>query len=122
MKTNSDAIRLRIYISSTDKFRHTPLSETIIFAARRYGLAGATLLRGSMGYGSSTVVHMTKFWEITEKLPVIIEIIDNSDKIDQFLEVILPWFEKIPTGCLITSEKVRVVLSKPGRTKKFFNL
>jgi len=122
MENNTEAIRLRLYMSNTDKFRHSTLSETIIFAAKRYGLSGATTLRGSMGYGSSTVVHSSKFWEITEKMPVIVEIVDNSDKIDQFLDVILPWFQKIPTGCLITSEKVHIVLSKPGRMKKIFNL
>jgi hypothetical protein len=122
MENNTEAIRLRIYLSNTDKFRHSLLSETFVFAARRYGLSGATMIRGSMGYGSSTVVHTSKFWEITEKMPVIIEIVDEADKINRFLDVILPWFNKIPTGCLITSEKVQVVLSKSGRMKKFFNL
>ncbi|MBW6491746.1 MAG: DUF190 domain-containing protein [Lentimicrobium sp.] len=122
MENNSEAVRLRIYISNTDKFRHTLLSETLVFAARRYGLAGATVIKGGMGFGSSSVIHSSKFWEITEKLPVVVELVDEADKINRFLEIILPWFEKIPTGCLITSEKVFINLFKKGRGKKFFEL
>ncbi|MHC1774949.1 MAG: DUF190 domain-containing protein [Lentimicrobium sp.] len=120
MKNNSEAMRLRIYISNTDKFRHTLLSETLVFAAKRYGLAGATVTRGSMGFGSSSVVHSSKFWEITEKLPVVVEMVDETTKIEQFMNIIRPWFDKIPTGCLITAEKVQVVLFKQGLKKKFF--
>ena len=120
METNSEAIRLRIYISNTDKFRHTLLSETLVFAAKRYGLAGATVTKGCMGYGSSSVIHSAKFWEITEKLPVIVEMVDETIKIEQFVNIILPWFDKIPTGCLVTAEKVQVVLFKQGMKKKFF--
>lgn len=92
----------------------------IVFAARRYGLAGATVLKGIMGYGSSSVVHSMKFWEITEKLPVVIEIIDQADKIEAFKVKILPWLDKIRYGCLITSERVDVVLSKSGKKKSGF--
>ncbi len=122
MKDNSEAMRLRIYISNTDKFRHTLLSETLVYAAKRYGLAGATVIRGSMGFGSSSVVHSSKFWEITEKLPLVVEMVDETTKIEQFLNIIRPWFDKIPTGCLITTEKVHIVLFKKGRKNKFFNL
>jgi len=122
MESDQEAIRLRIYISNTDKFRHSLLSETLVFAARRYGLAGTTVIRGSMGYGSSSVVHTSKFWEITDKLPVVVELVDDAIKIDQFLKGIRPWFDKIPTGCMITSEKVKIVLFKQGVKKKFFEL
>jgi len=120
METNSKAKLLRIYISSTDKFRHSLLSETLVFAAKRYGIAGATVLRGTMGFGSSNVIHNLKLWEITEKLPVVVEIVDEAEKIDQYLATILPWFEKVPTGCMITAEDVDIVLYKKGVPKKFF--
>lgn len=120
MKIHGEARRLRIYISNTDKFKNNLLYEMIIFAARRYGLAGATVLKGIMGYGSSSVVHSLKFWEITEKLPVVIEIIDEQEKIEAFRTKVLPWLDKIRYGCLVTSEKVDIVLSKPGRQKKAF--
>ncbi|MDZ7605776.1 MAG: DUF190 domain-containing protein [Cyclobacteriaceae bacterium] len=120
MEIHGEARRLRIYISNTDKFKNNPLYEMIVFAARRYGLSGATVLKGMMGYGSSSVVHSMKFWEITEKLPVVIEIIDEAEKIETFKTKILPWLDKIRYGCLITSERVDIMLSKPGRKKSGF--
>lgn len=121
MEIKGEAKVLRIFISNTDKFKHNSLYEMIIFAAKRYGLAGATVLKGVMGYGSSSVIHSVKFWEITEKLPVVIEIVDEAEKIEKFTEKILPWFEKLKYGCMITVEKVNLVLYKQGSKKNFFN-
>jgi len=121
MDTNTEAKLLRIYISSTDKFKHRPLYDVIVFAAKRYGLNGATVLKGFMGYGSSSVVYSQKLWEITEKLPLVIEIVDEAAKIDGFLGILLPYFEKIPKGGLITLEKVTIILHKSGTKKSFFN-
>ncbi len=120
MNSNEEAVLLRIYISNTDKFRHTSLSDMLVYTAKRYGLPGATVLRGVMGYGSSNVIHNIHFWEITEKIPLVVEIVDSSSNIDKYLNIILPWFDKIPTGCLITTEKVNVILAKKGRAKGFF--
>jgi uncharacterized protein len=112
-----EAKRLRIYISSTDKFRHSPLYEVIVYAARRYGLKGATVFKGAMGYGSSSEIHSNKLWELTEKLPVVVEIIDEPQKIDRFFEIIKPYFEKIRKGCMISSENTTVIMHRTG-TKK----
>ncbi|MEI7421605.1 MAG: DUF190 domain-containing protein [Prolixibacteraceae bacterium] len=120
MENNAEARVLRIFVSSTDKFKSGLLYETIVFAAKRYGLSGATVLKGVMGFGSSSVIRSTRFWEITEKLPVVIEIVDQADKIEKFTQKILPWFDKISTGCLITSEKADIVLFKQGKTKRGF--
>jgi len=120
MEIHGEARRLRIYISNTDKFKNNLLFEMIVFAAKRYGLAGATVLKGIMGYGSSSVVHSMKFWEISEKLPVIVEIVDEAEKIEAFKTRILPWLDKIRYGCLVTSEKVDIVISKAGRRKTDF--
>ena len=108
---------LRIYISNTDKFRHTPLYEAIIFAAKRYELNGATAFRGEMGFGSSSMIHSRKFWDVTEKLPMVVEVIDEKQKIDLLLSKIIPWFEKLRYGCLIVVEDVQVILSKMGEKK-----
>ena len=121
MENQGEAKILRIYISNTDKLKHTPLYEVIVFAARRYGLAGATVLKGTMGYGSSNVIRSVKFWEITEKLPIVIEIVDDAEKIEKFTEKILPWFDKLRYGCLITVEDVKVLLFKQGTKKGLFN-
>ncbi|BEG99175.1 DUF190 domain-containing protein [Bacteroides sedimenti] len=118
MKSNGEAKILRIYTSNTDKFKHSLLYETIVFAAKRYGLAGATVTKGIMGFGSSSIIRSVKFWEITDKLPIVVEMIDESEKIDFFVEKILPWFDYLPTGCLITVEKTTVVLYKQGNYKK----
>jgi PII-like signaling protein len=120
MEIRDEAKLLRIYISSTDKFRHAPLYEVIVFAAKRYGLAGATVLKGFMGFGASSIVNSQKLWEISEKLPIVIEIVDEAGKIDGFVETILPYFEKIPKGSLITLEKVGIVLHKTGTKQQLF--
>lgn len=120
MDTYSEAKLLRIFISSTDKFKHTPLYEVILFAAKRYGLSGATVLKGFMGYGASNVIHSMTFWEISEKLPMVIEIVDESEKIEKFAETILTYFDKIRYGGIITLEKVTIVMHKKG-TKKDSN-
>lgn len=119
MEKQGEAKILRIYISNTDKFKHAPLYEMVVFAARRYGLAGATVIKGTMGYGSSNVIRSAKFWEITEKLPIVIEMVDEAEKIEKFTEKILPWFGKLRYGCLITVEDVKVILFKRGAKKKF---
>ena len=80
MNPDEKAKRLRIYISSTDKFKHTPLYEVIVYAARRNGIIGATVLKGIMGYGASSEIYSNKLWELTEKLPLIVEIIDDPQK------------------------------------------
>lgn len=117
MENREDARMLRIYVSSTDKFKNMPLYEVIVFAARRHGIAGATVIKGFMGYGSSSIVHSQKFWELTDKVPMVVEIIDTAEKIDSFMEVILPFFENLPKGGLITLEKNEILLHKTGRKK-----
>ena len=117
MKADDKAKRLRIYISSTDKLKHTPLYEVIIFAARRYGIAGATVLKGIMGFGASSEIYSNKLWEISEKLPLIVEIIDEPGKIDSFFESIKPYFDKIGKGHIITVDETTILLHRTGGKK-----
>lgn len=114
MEMKGEAKLLRIFISSTDKFKHQPLYEVIVFTAKQQGLAGATVLRGIMGYGSSSAVYSPTNWEITEKVPLVIEILDESEKIEQFIDVILPIFDNLNKGCMITVEKANIILHKKG--------
>lgn len=114
MQIKSEATILRIFISNTDKFKHHLMYEMIVYAAKRYGLAGATVLKGVMGYGASSKIQSAKFWEITEKFPVVIEIVDETGKIEQFAEKIMPWFDNLPKGCMITFEKATIVFFKKG--------
>ena len=114
MKPYDKAKRLRIYISSTDKYEHSPLYEVLVFSARKHGLTGATVLKGIMGYGASSEIYSSKLWEISEKVPLVVEIIDEPDKIDTFFESINPLFEKIGKGHIITVDETTVLRHKPG--------
>jgi len=117
MEPNVKAKRLRIYISSTDKSDHMPLYEVLVYSARSHGIAGATVIKGIMGYGSSSEIYSDKLWEISEKMPLIVEIIDESHKIDSFIESIKPLFEKIGKGHIITVDETIIVLHRTGIRK-----
>ncbi len=81
-----DAMLLRIFISEDDKTKNRrPLYEAIVFAAREAHLAGATVLRGPMGFGHSTRLHSTKILDVAERLPLVVEIVDTEDKVRAFL-------------------------------------
>lgn len=118
MKNNAPNALLRIFISSTDHIRQDLLCESIVFSAKNEGLAGATVLKGILGYGASSVIHSYKFWEVTDKLPVIIELIDEEKKIRNFYETIRPQLESMHYGCLVTIENLEVLLFKSGKSKK----
>jgi uncharacterized protein len=118
MNPGDKAKRLRIYISSTDKFRHTPLYEEIVFAARRNGITGATVLKGIMGYGASSEVYTDKLWELSEKMPLVVEIIDSPEKIDAFFESVKPLFDKVGKGHIITVDETTILIHKAGTTRK----
>jgi hypothetical protein len=109
--------RLRIYISSTDKYKHSPLYEVLVYEARKQGITGATVMKGIMGYGASSEVHSNKLWEISEKLPLIVEIIDESNKIDLFLKTMDYFFEEAGKGHLVTIDETTIVMHKTGVKK-----
>lgn len=115
MENNSSALVMRIFISSTDKHKDGLIYEYIVFKAKEYGLSGATVFKGILGYGASSVIHSYKFWEVSEKLPVVIEIIDEEKKILSFYDTIKPVLETIRYGCLVTTEKTNVMIYKSGK-------
>ena len=114
MEHKKEISRIRIYASSTDKIDGKPMYESIVFKAKQMDLAGATALRGVMGFGASSVIHTSKLWELTEKLPIVVEIIDDREKLMLFFESIKPGLDKMTKGCLVTVEKVEVLLYKAG--------
>jgi PII-like signaling protein len=117
MKNTAEYKTLRIHISSTDKYKQQPLYEAIVFEAKRQRMSGATVLKGIMGYGVSSEIHTQNFWELTEKIPLVVEIVDEAQKVDDFIKSILPFFQAIPKGCLISAQKTEVILSKQGKKK-----
>ena len=105
MQLPKDAVLLRIFIGENDRFEHRPLYEAIVLKAREMHIAGATVLRGPMGYGHSSRLHTAKILRLSEDLPLVIEIVDSEDKIDTLLVVINGMIE----SGLVTLEKVKVL-------------
>jgi PII-like signaling protein len=107
MRLPKDAQLLRIYIGESDRSGHQPLYEALVMLAREMHLAGATVLRGPMGFGHSSRVHTAKILRLSEDLPLVIEIVEAEDKIQAFLSAAAPLMEKGST--LVTLEKVQVL-------------
>ncbi|PYS37150.1 MAG: hypothetical protein DMG14_22245 [Acidobacteria bacterium] len=105
MKIPEDGYLLRIFIGESDKHGHIPLYEAIVLKARESGLAGATVLRGVMGFGRHSIMHTAKILRLSEDLPLIIEIVDSLGKIEAFLPIL---DTMVPEG-LVTLEQVRVI-------------
>lgn len=100
-----EAMLLRIFIGESDRWHHQPVYEALVLKAREMHLAGATVLRGPMGYGKSSRLHTSKILRLSLDLPLIIEIVDTEDKINAFL----PLLDEMMKGGLVTLEKVRVI-------------
>lgn len=105
---------LRIFIGSTDKYNDQLLYEYIVFKAKEMGVAGATVLKGILSFGASSIIHSYRFWEVSEKVPVVIEIVDEEEKINLFYGAIKNELETMRYGCLVTIDKVNVLLKKSG--------
>ncbi len=104
-----NAVLLRIFLGEDDRHDHKPLYEAIVLKAREMHLAGATVLRGPMGFGPSSRLHTAKILRLSEDLPLVIEIVDSEEKIAQFLPVV----DAMMQGGLITMEKVQVLHYRP---------
>src|SRR6266480_6279141 len=96
---------LRIFIGESDRHGHRTLYESIVLQAREAGLAGATVLRGMMGFGKHSILHTAKILRLSEDMPMIIEIVDSLEKIERFL----PALDEMISDGLVTLEQVRVI-------------
>ncbi len=105
MSLPRESVLLRIFIGESDRLGHQPLYEAIVLKARESHLAGATVLRGAMGFGRTSRLHTAKILQLSHDLPVIIEIVDEPQKIDAFL----PWLDTVMGGGLVTLEKVQIL-------------
>lgn len=96
---------LRVFIGENDTFQGRPLYEQIVKKAREMNLAGATVFRGIMGYGAASRIHTTKVLRLSEDLPIVVEIVDEADRID----LIIPFLDEIVKEGLITRENITVI-------------
>jgi PII-like signaling protein len=105
MHLPEDAVLLRIFIGESDRCQHRPLYEAIVMKARELQLAGATVLRGPMGFGKSSRLHTAKILRLSMDLPIVIEIVEREEKVNEFLPVL----DEMMGGGLVTLEKVKVI-------------
>ncbi|MGZ5434748.1 MAG: DUF190 domain-containing protein [Pyrinomonadaceae bacterium] len=105
MNVPEDGYLLRIFIGESDRHGQHPLYEAIVLKARQTGLAGATVVRGVMGFGKNSVIHTAKILRLSEDLPMVIEIVDSADKVEAFL----PALDEMITDGLVTMERVKVL-------------
>ena len=110
MELPTDAELLRIFIGEADRHDGRPLYEALVELARERGMAGATVLRGIMGYGASSRLHTAKVLRLAEDLPLVVEIVDAPEAIEGFIEAI----DGMVAGGLVTVEKVRVAAHRHG--------
>src|SRR5712672_2373229 len=105
MQIPHEAVLLRIFLGESDRWEHKPLYEAIVLKARELHLAGATVLRGPMGFGANSRLHTTKVLQLSEDLPIIVEIVDSKEKIDG----LMPHVDEMVQEGLVTLEPVQVI-------------
>lgn len=105
MKLPEDGLLLRIFVGEEDQYQGKPLYEWITYKARELNIAGATVLRGVMGYGATSRMHSAKVLRMSEDLPLVIEIVDTEQK----LNLLMPYLDESVTEGMITMERVRVI-------------
>jgi PII-like signaling protein len=110
-KFEGERTLMRIHIGESDKWHGKSLHEAIVEFLRRQGFPGATVLRGVAGYGGSSVYHTDKILRLSQDLPIIVEIVESTDRIEK----ILPQLDEMVEGGLITLEKVRVILYRAAK-------
>jgi len=114
MQLPEDALLLRIFIGESDRWQHQPLYEAIVLKARELHLAGATVLRGPMGFGAASRIHTAKILRLSMDLPMVIEIVDTEEKV----KTILPFLDEMMGGGLVTLEKIKVIHYREGKEER----
>lgn len=109
MKLEGEGKLLRIFVGESDHYMKKPVYQVVVEEARKTGLAGATVLRGVEGFGAASRIHTARLLELSEDLPMVVEIVDTSEKIDDFLGKVEEIFERAGSGGMITEEKATVI-------------
>ena len=115
MKLEGKGKLLRIFIGEDDHLEKRPLYNVIVEKARGLGMAGATVVRGVESFGAGSMIHTAKLLELSEDLPIVIEVVDTEEKVDAFLPAVEDIFEKAGCGGMITEEKVNVIHYTHGK-------
>lgn len=115
MEISGQAVLLRVFIGESDKLGHLPLYEAIVKQARESGLAGATVLKGVLGYGATARIRTHKILDLSSDLSLVIEIVDEKDKISEFQNELALIFEQAGCGGLVTLENIRVIHYLPEK-------
>jgi len=116
MKLSGEGKLLRIFIGELDQYKHQSLFEVIVKRAREQELAGATVLRGVMGFGAaSRIIHTAKILQLSQDLPIVIEIIDTEEKIKSFIPIVDQLFEETGCGGMLTMERAEVIKYTHGK-------
>ena len=114
MEIKGQAVLLRIFVGESDKIGHLPLFEAIVKKAREQGLAGATVLKGILGYGATRHMRTTKILDLSADLPMVIEIVDEQAKVEAFQSICSELIEQAGCGGLVTLENIRVIRYRHG--------
>ena len=109
LELDRDSKLLRVFIGEADKLGHQPLYEALVYAAKERGLAGATVIRGILSYGASSRIHSAKLLDLSFDLPIVVEMVDQVEKIGEFLEIVDEMIERAGCGALVTIEKAEVI-------------
>jgi len=115
MEISGRAVRMRIYLGESDHLGHLPLHEAIVKRARDEGLAGATVLKGVLGYGASDHIRTSKLLDLSGDMPLVVEIVDAPEKIDAFRPIIAELMEQCGKGGMVTLGDVEVIHYRAGR-------
>lgn len=115
MEISGQAVLLRVFIGESDKLGHSPLYEAIVKEARAAGLAGATVLKGVLGYGATARIRTAKILDLSADLSLVVEIVDEETKVTDFQHRLSEMFEQANCGGLVTLENIRVVQYVPEK-------
>ena len=118
MKISGQAVLLRVFVGESDKLGHMPLYEAIIKHARDADLAGATVLKGVLGFGATARIRTHKILDLASDMPMVIEIVDEEDKISAFQSILSELFDGAGCGGLVTLENIRVINYLPENSGK----
>ena len=117
MEISGQAVMLRVFIGESDKLGHLPLYEAIVKKAREAGLAGATVLKGVLGYGATARIRTAKILDLSADLSMVVEIVDEEAKVDAFRHTLSDLFEEANCGGLVTLENMRVIHYVPEKSR-----